>query len=299
MGIATTLSELESDARKEIGSGCELRLRLAARPSLLALDSPAARSIVLAEETARSFGAEVIYIKNVTPEFGQFSGAYKDGKIFVDVDTRLPHHAVIGHELLHFIRRANDAAYWRLCSNLEALLPFEAGDRHHELARFRFLAGVDPAQPAEYAKEELIAELLGRRFLEPEFLDLVAKERGVQPITGATVADFLIELVRLIAEFLQALQQNISDRFSRTSIPTTYWGPDPAEVARANACADEFVSDLCAARRVLADFLRDAVTVPMPSVSPGPLGSGFARHVTSTDRTSQPSSKKGARKRCG
>lgn len=90
--------------------------------------------------------------------------------IYVNADATQSHLAIIGHELLHALRRSNSAVYQTLLSRIKPLMRNSAKYKAWLDAAIQEETG-DPKAGAsqDLADEELIADFLGDRMNEPQF----------------------------------------------------------------------------------------------------------------------------------
>ncbi len=118
---------------------------------------------------------EVVFVKfrdGVRPLFNGAMWAEIPGVVFINVDSPKPLMAVMGHELLHQLRATNPGLYRDLQGRLNEILQDSAVYRQrYEAANKRNGNVPNPGQWVE----ELHADIVGDRFLEPEFWKLMAE----------------------------------------------------------------------------------------------------------------------------
>lgn len=255
--VVDAIKKLQLSAEADLGLH-SLDFAPAERPVFPAANDVRAKSLWRAEQVAKSFGTDVIYVNNRTPHLFDFAGSCYDGKLFINVNAHTPHHVALGHELLHFIRRKDESAYQRLHQGLLANVAYNADPR--KLDEFRFVAGIEPARTNDYTKEEFVAELLGRRFGEPEFLRDVVKAAGAGEETP-TWRQALADIVALVIEFISRLREYVVGRVAIDQ-PISYTQNNDGMFAT-DFNVDDFVVDLDAARGVLTNFMTQ-----MASISP-------------------------------
>ncbi len=124
------------------------------------------------EVAQRVFGRRVLFVKQ--PGKKLFNGMFtKDGVVLIDVDTDTPPLAVLGHELLHAMRRDNPQLYDRFirdlvknARNLASLeTQMELAYRRHGLAKMS----------ESVFQEEFGADVVGDYFTDPKFWQGLAK----------------------------------------------------------------------------------------------------------------------------
>lgn len=139
-------------------------------------DQAADRSLQAVQTIAkRLFGHEVVFVKFAgTP---LFNGAMSDkipGVVFINVESKRPHMAVLGHELLHQLRATNPTTYNVLKMRLERLL--RDPKAHYAALQAKYdKAGKSSA--AVKFEEELHADIVGDFFMDPQFWQDMARDR--------------------------------------------------------------------------------------------------------------------------
>lgn len=110
--------------------------------------------------------------------------------LFVNEATRRPVMAVLGHELLHQMRRDNPQLYDRLADRLDQLVK-NPGEHFMEFVE-RYTAGGVAIPDVQKIREELVADIVGDNFTDPAFWrSLQEGQPGLfQRVLGA-VRDFL------------------------------------------------------------------------------------------------------------
>lgn len=87
--------------------------------------------------------------------------------LFVNEATRRPVMAVLGHELLHQMRRDNPQLYDRLADRLDQLVK-NPGEHFMEFVE-RYTAGGVAIPDVQKIREELVADIVGDNFTDPAF----------------------------------------------------------------------------------------------------------------------------------
>jgi len=167
----------------------------------------------------RLFGQNVIFVRQSERVFhGLMSDAYPN-TVFIDIDTDKPMMAILGHELLHQLRKNQPGIYRQLDERLTALLknPGEFLDRIEAQYRAK---GMEVPQNWD---EELFADVVGDNFTDQEFWTAMAES---QP--------------RLFQRVAQAIRQFLNNILLKAKPFGT----------------DQFMSDVRAARNAVADAMR-------------------------------------------
>lgn len=105
-----------------------------------------------------------------------FNGAISDaipGVVFVRADTDKPHMSVLGHELLHQLRRETPDLYDQLASRLGKMVENESAYAAQLASRYEKQGG---QLPKEW-REELYADIVGDNFSNPDFWEAMAKDQ--------------------------------------------------------------------------------------------------------------------------
>lgn len=110
--------------------------------------------------------------------------------LFLNAGTRRPVMAVLGHELLHQMRRDRPELYDRLAERLDALIK-DPGEHFREIFQRYNTAGITAPSPQK-VREELVADIVGDNFTDPAFWRGLQEGRPglFQRVLGA-VRDFL------------------------------------------------------------------------------------------------------------
>lgn len=138
-------------------------------------------------------GKKAIFIKN-TSDF-KFNGfALDQTTLYVDEDADAPHMAVIGHELLHTIRRSDPKVYNDLKATLTPLL--DDYSPYRDFVNSPRRKGGFPDVTEDTLIEELIADMVGDSFMDDAFWNRVqlANPSVFERILTA-VKDFMDSLV--------------------------------------------------------------------------------------------------------
>jgi hypothetical protein len=173
------------------------------------------------------FGHQVIFVHQ--PSGRLFNGAVGDAPgqdvVFIDVDSDKPAMAVLGHELLHRMRATRPDLYDGL---RDRLLPIIKGQTAYniQLSARRDKADL-VALTDDALQEELIADVVGDEFAQPEFWrTLAGKDRS---------------WFRRVADFVMAFFDDLIDKVKRKRPFGT----------------DQYLSDIEAARAAVADVMAE------------------------------------------
>lgn len=190
------------------------------------------------ELAERMFGRRIVYFRTNKPMANGVVSAKIPGFIFVAENASKPVMAVIGHELVHSLKNQDEALYRKLADRVGAVL--QNTDVHTQTIMGRYRArGLDPTKILSYDKvrEELIADIVGDFFTEPEFWRGMAQG---QPKLFARV-------LRLVQEFFDRLLGRLrAERPFGTQL---------------------YLSDISRAREVVTEVMQDLISRPAVSAS--------------------------------
>jgi hypothetical protein len=158
----------------------------ARRAVLDALTGGKRQAAEFAEALASAFGQTITWVQTDT---ALFDGVTVNGQLFVDVDSSVPYHIVMGHELTHILRNEHPDLY----AQLESMILPDATARSESAEFHRFEEG------SVKANEEYVADVVGNRFGERKFwADMAATEPS---------------LFRRVAAIVRSLIQRVTDQF--------------------------------------------------------------------------------------
>ncbi len=146
----------------------------------------------------RLFGHEVVFVRHRgEPLFnGAMSTAIPD-VLFINADATKPMMAVLGHELLHHLKRTNKGIYNTLNNRLNRLKKNERDYLH----RLEVLYGRQGAKAPANWDEELNADIVGDFFMDPEFWAAMAKDQpGLFRRVANAIVKFLDDVAAKIAD---------------------------------------------------------------------------------------------------
>lgn len=143
-----------------------------------AVDAPDGRrgQSLIAARTAgkRLFRQDVVFLQFDGPPL--FNGVVSDaipGVVFVRADSDKPHMSILGHELLHQLRKETPDIYSQLSKRLDSLIENESAYASQLAARYERQGG---QLPKEW-REELHADIVGDNFSNPDFWAAMAKDQ--------------------------------------------------------------------------------------------------------------------------
>ncbi len=150
------------------------------------------------EQAAKLFGKQVKYFR-VIGGSNFFDGAVIPGSntIFINVNSKHPHLRIFGHELVHAIKNEHPRTYERLKNFLMPMLD-EAG-----MIQFALKQKQDGITDKDAILEEAIGDIVGDRFGEREFWNMMAEEHPSLFRQMAKIAmDFIDKLIgQITSEF--------------------------------------------------------------------------------------------------
>lgn len=186
------------------------------------------RAFTAAGEVARRYFDKrlVLYRANKPFANGVHSGK-QPGVIFLSANTSRPAMAVMGHEMLHAMRKDRPDLYDQLNARLSTVMrdPKLHGDLLNLKRRAKGWKDLD----SDDLREELVADIVGDNFTDPEFWRLMAKD---QPSGFRKIADAILKF--------------LDDLISRMSSD----GKRPFGT-------DQFLTDVQAARAAVVDAMRN------------------------------------------
>jgi len=157
-------TELQKHLKK---NGYEFDVKPVTEREFNELDNTKKAQKELAEKQAKIFGKKVVFVKT-KGKFG-INGvmvpAIKD-TIFIDLNTPKPFHAVMAHELSHWMEQENPKAYKDMLSALKYIIINESG--------YSKKYGITD-QTEGLIPREIAGDLMGDNFTKPEFWQKVAE----------------------------------------------------------------------------------------------------------------------------
>lgn len=137
------------------------------------------------------FGHEVVFVDFEGETL--FNGAMSDkmdGTVFIHVNSAAPHMAILGHELLHQLRKSAPDVYRTLDKRLGQLLTAEGTGKFYDKMKAQYKA--KNLQMPENWDEELYGDIVGDNFTDPEFFKMLAEN---QPSTFRKVLDSIAKFI--------------------------------------------------------------------------------------------------------
>lgn len=189
---AAAVAKVETAFRKALPA-----LKLTALPRL----KPNERDSTLVQErhaavqlTERLFGKRVIWFGSNVPFANGLHADYVPDAIFISESTTRPLMAVLGHELLHTMRRDHLGLYRGLGDRLSGML-VEPGSYGQLLNARRRARGL-PELGFDKLREELIADIVGDNFTDPIFWRRMQQgQPGLFQRVLSVIRDFLDKLL--------------------------------------------------------------------------------------------------------
>lgn len=206
------------------------------------------RARVAAQElAARLFGKRLTFFKAARPVLNGVFNPQQPDRVFVRFDADKPHMAITGHELGHALRNDQPAIYERLKNRILELARDK--DQHDMLLQLQRLKAQLPQLPQDTLDEEFVANVIGDRFMEPQFWKAMAKD---QPGGFRQVIDAILSwLDDLIARLLDKRPFG----------------------------TDVYLSDIKAARQAVAQALREYSGAEVGTVDDGELKLSLSNHT--------------------
>jgi len=145
----------------------------------------------------RFFNREVVYVRfDGKPLFNGAVSRTEPGKIFLNVESTRPLMAVLGHELLHEMRKTNPRAYANLATRLNRVMRNE--NIYTEKLKQKYASQGQPL-PSDIL-EELEADIVGDNFMDPKFWEEVGR---TQPGLFRSVANQIMQWLDRLASRLR------------------------------------------------------------------------------------------------
>ena len=118
---------------------------------------------------AKAFNSRLGLLKLTKDSTFKFSGVHLNSTIWLNQASEKPFHAVFGHELTHQMQHERPDLYASLVSAVEPLLVNRDG--------YRAMMGLE-GMSADHLRDEMVADLVGDRFAEKSFWEMVAVRSG-------------------------------------------------------------------------------------------------------------------------
>lgn len=156
-----------------------------------------------AQELIQSaFGVRPVYFSAADAFANGMVDHQQPGRIFINVDAERPLMAITGHEMMHRMRLDNPGLYAALADAMEAVL--QDADVHGDLVNIKRSTRNLPPLSQDKLREELLADVLGDNFTNPEFWTLLAQK--LQPSNRAS------EIIKALLAFFDRLISKLTGK---------------------------------------------------------------------------------------
>jgi hypothetical protein len=145
----------------------------------------------ISDAVRRGFGVEVVFFKNTRPDLFSFAGVHVGGTIYINADGNYTYRQIVGHELLHYLRRTRPDLYDELSYLATYKIGLNVGEMAEYKKRLDSFNNKDNSNP--FVIEEALADFVGEMFADPNILDRLEVKRP----------GFVVRLLEAIREFLQ------------------------------------------------------------------------------------------------
>lgn len=163
-------------------------------------------------------GKKIVYFtaKDAPMQIAGVTGI-ADDIIYINADTKTPHLAVVGHEFLHELKRANAAEYEGILQAVQKIMPREQFETMQgELDSARSAEG-QTATPQTLVYEETTADYFGEQFMTKQFWEKAQRNHPQQ-------------FVSLAQKFVQFVQK-VKDTFTGKQLSDIEKAQDVAAAA--------------------------------------------------------------------
>lgn len=195
------------------------------------------------QRIADLFGKKLIYFAVEEGGVELIDGAVLSGSdtIFVNVNSTRPHIRILGHEMVHALRFGNPKVYTALVKHLTPYLD-QAG-----MSEYRLLQSREGVQDPALILEEAIADIVGDRFGESAFWQMMADENP----------SMFYQLARIVLDFIDSITNRIR------TITTGKAGTLDSK---------NLLTDIAAARQAIASVLADFDQEQAPATTQATVG---------------------------
>jgi hypothetical protein len=127
------------------------------------------------ESIAKKFGADVVFVKPLTKDADYFNGINMDGVIVISDKAENPINVVLGHEVLHQLKKDYPVEYAKFAEVFKKELQGEKFAKYNNMMRG---VGKDVGKEFEYNEviEEMIADFSGEMFNDPTIMRRIFEE---------------------------------------------------------------------------------------------------------------------------
>ncbi|WP_320008444.1 LPD38 domain-containing protein [Maridesulfovibrio sp.] len=163
------------------------------------------------DSIAGLFGKKIVYVASDLPILPAEAHADLNQKIiFMRPDANAPHLFLLGHEVIHLMKKESPALYDKLYDLVQIQSVEERWDDHYRRRdRLERMAGREAGLTRAQADEELIADFSGEQFMDPDFWEELAAEEPNQ--------------FRQVAKKIKKLIDRILSVFTRSTRDTRYF----------------------------------------------------------------------------
>ena len=147
------------------------------------------------QRIADLFGKKLVYFAVEEGNIDFLDGAVLSGSdtIFVNINSSRPHVRILGHEMVHALRFSDPKLYTRLVTHLTPYLD-QAG-----MSRYRQIMAQEGMKDPALILEEAIADIVGDRFGESAFWQMMADENPTM----------FQQLARVVLDFLDSVMTKL------------------------------------------------------------------------------------------
>lgn len=147
------------------------------------------------QRIADLFGKKLVYFAVEEGNIDFLDGAVLSGSdtIFVNINSSRPHVRILGHEMVHALRFSDPKLYTRLVTHLTPYLD-QAG-----MSRYRQIMAQEGMKDPALILEEAIADIVGDRFGESAFWQMMADENPTM----------FQQLARVVIDFLDSVMAKL------------------------------------------------------------------------------------------
>lgn len=147
------------------------------------------------QRIADLFGKKLVYFAVEKGSSDFLDGAVLSGSdtIFVNIDSSLPHVRILGHEMVHALRFSDPKLYGRLVTHLTPYLD-QTG-----MSRYRQIMAQEGMKDPALILEEAVADIVGDRFGESSFWQMMADENPTM----------FQQLARVVLDFLDSVMAKL------------------------------------------------------------------------------------------
>ena len=157
------------------------------RPKMLdnGVRDPGRMGTVAAGEIAKAFGKDLIFFRSNLNIYGFSTNVVKD-KIFISVDSQRPELAVVGHELVHEMRKDNPELYDQFEKELSK---YSVNIENYQRR------STNKSMSEDELKKDFVPDIVGDQFIKPEFWKTLKNEN---PTLFSKVADYVLQFIQKV-----------------------------------------------------------------------------------------------------